>query len=250
MFEALFFELEKKNNFLKVFFLVFFLSLILGVINYYIGGNFLFLIAFVSLYLSFPMVDYLRGRIIFEEKNDKTLWSLFTDYYIDINIVWYIFISCFFAFFILLNLGYIIEFSYIGDAVTKIAGNMTETESFFLYILKNNLYVALFTFLISLIGISGFVFTLVLNAGILSYFIFSKTNEILIFLYFLPHCLLEIGGFFLAGLAGVILSMKLSSVISSNKTSMSLEGSVRDCLFSLFLSVLLIFLGALVEVYL
>ncbi len=250
MLEFYFFNLEEDKKIIKILILTFCLTLVLGVINYFVSGIFLFLISFVSLFLAYPTIDHLKNIAFDKVEKKQKLSELFKNYYDEIIIFWVIFIGVFFAFWLLLEFNLITHFYYIDKIIAGLKGDMIAQNNIFLSILINNLKVMGFTFLISFISISGFIFTIVFNSAVLSYFIhISSSKSFMKLISILPHGLLEIGGFFLAGFAGLIFSIKVGTLLKEN-TKIKKDYSIQEGLFCLLLGIIFIFLGAIIEVYL
>ena len=245
MLEQLLIKAEFSKNLISIFFITFIITLITGVLNYFISGNFLILITLSCLFLAYPIINFLNKEYFnFTSFSFKKILEIELN---DIKIFLTFFLSLFFAFLILLNLNLITDVSYIKNNVDNITGNFLN-DTFFLKILINNLYAILFTFLLSVITSSGFILTIIYNSAIFSYFIYISENLGLVnFLLVLPHGIVEISGFILAGFAGFLLSLKINNLIKKENNS-KYNFSIREVLFILLISVLLIFFAAFLEV--
>lgn len=130
------------------------------------------------------------------------------------------------------------------------SGSVTDQSLQFSTILGNNLQVMFFSFVLSLFFGAGAVFIIAWNASILGVYVGSLSKHILeigpITLQFLPHGLIEIGAYVCAGLAGGIIS----AVVLRRNDPKVVRLIMFDSLKILVLAVLLIVLGAVVEVYL
>jgi hypothetical protein len=136
--------------------------------------------------------------------------------------------------------------------IRSVTGNLLEGSGVDHYkdfgrVFGNNMQVLGFAFLFSLLFGAGAVFIVVWNASILGSFI-GKLSETFfhipgVSLNFLPHGIPEIGGYLLAGLAGGLIS---AAVIRGHRQEI-LMGIIMDAVKLLALSVLFIFLGALIE---
>ena len=135
-----------------------------------------------------------------------------------------------------------------GGAIVQ--GQVTGQLIGFSDILYNNLQVMLFAFIFSFIFGAGAVFILAWNASILGVYIghISKSiwNIPVFSMPFIPHGIFEIGGYICAALAGGIIS---AAIIRKNKMDI-LKIITIDSLKLLLLGVILIFIGAAIEVYL
>lgn len=117
-------------------------------------------------------------------------------------------------------------------------------------ILANNTQVMVFAFLFSLFFGAGAVFIIVWNASILGVAI-AKISESIWHIpgtssIFVAHGVLEIGAYIVAGLAGSIIS---AAVLRNNKKAV-LKVILLDSMKLLILAIVLVVLGAFVEVYL
>jgi uncharacterized membrane protein SpoIIM required for sporulation len=117
-------------------------------------------------------------------------------------------------------------------------------------ILINNLQVTTFAFLFSLFFGAGAVFIIAWNASILGVYISQLSRHVLEIpwwsIFFLPHGVPEIGGYLCAGLAGGIIS---AAMLRKNSKRV-LRVITLDALKIMVLAIVLIFLGAAIEVYL
>ncbi len=121
-------------------------------------------------------------------------------------------------------------------------------EGLFSSILLNNLQVMTVAFAFSLIFGAGAIFIIVWNASVLGVFIgkFSKSalHFSIVYLGFLPHGALEIGGYLAAALAGGILS----TAILRRNTHILGPILLDSCKLMVF-GIALLVAGAMVEVY-
>jgi len=134
-----------------------------------------------------------------------------------------------------------------GGSVT---GAVTSGERF-LIILENNIYVLIFTLVFSLIFGAGAIFVLAWNASVIAVAvgIFSKmdiTQIPLALLRYMVHGSLEIGGYFIGALAGGIISI---AVIRHDTKSEKFWDVVQDSIDLIILAVVLLVVGAFVEVF-
>ena len=104
-------------------------------------------------------------------------------------------------------------------------------------------------FVFALIFGAGAVFVIVWNASVLGVFIGSYSKSLweipIVGLSFLPHGIPEIGAYLLAGLAGGLIS---AAVLRKNPRAVT-EAIVWDAGKLLALAVILVFIGAVVEVF-
>ena len=117
-------------------------------------------------------------------------------------------------------------------------------------ILLNNLTIFLLTFALSFVISAGMVFILVWNASILGVFLSNiiSTNP-LAALSYLPHGLLEISGFVLAGITGALLSHQFEHFKKGHHNKGVFRGILKDIGLLLFIGVIVIVVGVLIETF-
>ncbi len=136
-------------------------------------------------------------------------------------------------------------------AISDISG-MFFGESILDIILLNNLKVMFFSFLLSFMIGAGAIYILSWNASILAVYLASFLNKGLPLKFYerslgiIPHAPFEIVAYFLAGMAGGILSVGLLREHIKSKEFMLV---FRDSLILLGLAVLAVFIGAFLEVF-
>lgn len=142
--------------------------------------------------------------------------------------------------------------SFLGGSVT---GNAAASGSqLMLTIIRNNLFVTVITFIITFFLTSGIIFVLAWNASVLGVWIGSisaRPAHIALFtLPYLPHAILEIGGYVLAGVAGALLSYQIEALIMHEEGAGAVNRTVlMDVLILLGLAFLAIVAGGYVEVF-
>lgn len=116
-------------------------------------------------------------------------------------------------------------------------------------ILVNNLGVLLLVFIFSLLYGAGAIFILSWNASVLAAAIGMSAKQLggvralpIAILIYLPHGVWEITGYFLAAIAGGIVSAEIS-----RKKSKWLSFVFEDALYLLLIAVFLLFVGACIE---
>jgi uncharacterized membrane protein SpoIIM required for sporulation len=123
----------------------------------------------------------------------------------------------------------------------------------FLPILVNNIYVLIFILIFSLIFGAGAIFIITWNASIISTVIsLSVTNlkGIPFSLFrFLVHGLPEMAAYFLVAMAGGMASIALSSFFRKKISSEKLLKIIRRSSYLIILSILVLVIAALIEVY-
>lgn len=249
MLEAYLEKAEKNVNVLTILGISFIVTFLLGFINSFIGKNSLFLVALVSLALSYPVISYIRGMNKEEIEKQMDANLLFSRHAKELVVFWTIFIGILFAFLILMKLNLVTEFTFQEQFYSKVSGMITMFNNSFGVILLNNLYVTFFTFLISFLSFAGLIFVISWNASILAYYLYHSetiSNSLLSFISLLPHGLLEVGGYVLAGITGAILAYRIDR---KNKFDHKLDSEFfKDFFLLAFSAIFLIFLAAFLEV--
>jgi uncharacterized membrane protein SpoIIM required for sporulation len=126
----------------------------------------------------------------------------------------------------------------------------TSKERFFL-IFANNVYVLIFTLVLSLIFGAGVIFVLAWNASVIAAAIgiFSKaqlSSMPLALLRYLIHGLPEIASYFIVALAGGIISV---AVIKHETRTEKFWEVLQDSINLIIAAIIILFLAALMEVY-
>jgi len=140
------------------------------------------------------------------------------------------------------------------NEIIGISGKVSEAVDSKLLFLEsifyNNVKVLMFSFIFSFIFGAGAIFILAWNASILGVRIGQISTSLwevpIKSLPFLPHGVFEIGGYIAAGLAGGLLS---TAIIRKNKVEV-LKAIAIDSLKVFLLALFLVFIGAIIEVYL
>ena len=131
-----------------------------------------------------------------------------------------------------------------------ITGAVTSGEHFF-NILKNNIYVMIFTLILSLAFGAGAIFILVWNASVIAsaiaIFIKSDLSNLLFGLSrYLIHGLPEIAAYFIAALSGGLLSM---AIIRHDTKGEQFWAVMLDSIILLMIAILILIISALIEVF-
>lgn len=137
--------------------------------------------------------------------------------------------------------------SITGKAVTSSAINWKRVWNIF----ENNIYVLIFCLIFSLAFGSGAIFILTWNASVIAVAtgIFAKSSILGLpaaFMRYMIHGLPEIAAYFIAALASGIIS---AAVISNDFTKRSFWHILLDSLDLIILSVVVLFIAALMEVF-
>jgi len=160
-----------------------------------------------------------------------------------------------------------IQTSTITDLRASVTGQATGKGRIFFDILSNNLKVLIFCILFSFLYGVGAIFILTWNASVIGvaigdlirtgiyeiekkFFLFSAHEYVGITVYgllrYALHGVIEIGGYFVAGLAGGIISI---AAIRHDFGTKKYEKIILDASLLLLLSLFLIFFAAFLEVY-
>jgi uncharacterized membrane protein SpoIIM required for sporulation len=132
----------------------------------------------------------------------------------------------------------------------QITGGMTAKDKVFA-IFANNIYVMIFTLIFSLIFGAGAIFILAWNASVIAAAvgIFSKSNIgglPLGIMRYMIHGIPEIAAYFVAALAGGILSV---AIIKHDTKSEKFWTVIQDSLNLIMIAVAVLFIASLIEVF-
>jgi uncharacterized membrane protein SpoIIM required for sporulation len=245
MFEIWLFEAEKNQQVGRIFLFTVVATFIIGYLNQFIGGNMLFLVSLVALMLAYPVVKYVRSMD--KEELDERMQKrrLFARHGNELVVFWTIFVAATIG--LLAAIPFQSDFTYQQAFVNQLTGYVTNNIGFE-EVLLNNLEVMAFTFVLSIISFSAVVFVLLWNASIVAYVltqITSGTNAFLTGFGMLPHGLLEIGGYVMAGIAGSILALRFDR---KKKLDADInERFWKDFLMLIGMAIGLVVLGAVLE---
>ena len=139
---------------------------------------------------------------------------------------------------------------YGVKGVTKPTAFLTAKDRIFM-IFANNVYVLIFTLVFSLIFGAGAVFILAWNASVIAAAvgIFSKTSLASLplgILRYMIHGLPEIAAYFIAALAGGIVSV---AIIRHDTRTEKFWNVLQDALNLIIISVVILFIASLIEVF-
>jgi hypothetical protein len=134
-----------------------------------------------------------------------------------------------------------------GDVIS---GGYASSEMF-LAIFSNNVYVVIFTIILSLIFGAGAIFVLAWNASVIAAAIgiYAKSELISIFSglqRYMFHGVIEIAAYFFAALAGGILSIAITKKEYSKDRFWDI---MQDVIHLIMIAIVLLVIGAWVEVY-
>lgn len=259
MLERYWVEQEKKGRYLSSFMLslsfglvalmlaYFFVPFRVGGTNY--GGIVAVLLA--SLGAAYPLMRYLEGREM-EEKRMETITEnkLLGRHWAELKVYLSFFLGAMVAFYIT---GFLLPgtfFSIQNSVITSITGKASGGV-FFYEIIANNLSVYMLTFVLSFFLAAGMIFILVWNASILGLFLSNATKTVLhipgLTLAYLPHGILEVSAYILAGISGFFLSYHLEYFIEGDSKGRAIELS-KDSIFLLLIGLIMLFAAGLLEV--
>ncbi len=227
MLEGIWLREEYKDNLLAIFFFALVFTLLGVFLTKYVlpisqGLVSVFLISLIGAY---PLITYLRseekkemvkriseGKLILRHSNELAIYlTFFLGVTFGFVISAFVFPESFFSIQI-----QIIE----GIRGGPISGNII-ISNIFEKIISNNLWVFFLTFIISFLFSSGMVFILVWNASVLGVFIAKASGGVhnihMLALSYLPHGLLEIASYILAGISGALLSYQFGYYYKTKK---------------------------------
>lgn len=263
MLEGIWLREEYKNNLLVIFFfaLVFtilgvFLTEYLLPINHGLVAVFL-----VSLMGAYPLITYLRSeekeemvkrlseeKLLIRHANELAIYlSFFLGVTFGFIICTFLFPSSFFSVQIQIIEG--IRGASLAGAAT---GNVI-ISALFERIINNNLWVFFLTFVVSFIFSAGMVFILVWNASVLGVFIAKASGSIsemhVLAISYLPHGILEIASYVLAGISGALLSYQFGYYYTTKEYKKeTFFRVVKDSVILIACGLLCLFVAGLIEV--
>ncbi|MFP4115683.1 MAG: stage II sporulation protein M [Candidatus Aenigmatarchaeota archaeon] len=265
MLERFWVEEEKEEHFSACFGLSMVFSFIAIFIAYFLvpfkvsGKELTGLLAVVltSLAAAYPLIKYLEDDIKeTEEERKKSLkdeFDLLERHKEEVVIYLAFFLGVAFAFGLFNSFfpeAFGVQHEVIGEIRPDVVTGRVVDPGFFTEILTKNISVFFITFILSLFLAAGMVFILVWNASILGVFISEVSKSLVevpaIVLSYLPHGVLEVSAYIVAGLSGFFLSHELREAIEWEDRSYALK-LMSDSLLLLGLGFLLLLAGALLE---
>lgn len=205
MLERLLFRAENEEKYLLLFLELLVVFIFLLLFNRLLGGDYLFLVALCSLSISYPVTKFIR-KIDHTELLPHTVRDIVELFRRQLIVFWIVFITSVLVFAI--GFSHIKNTSFHQAVISALSGFMINTDLSFFDIFLNNISVGFLGMGIAFISTSTLVFLIIWNASLLAYVVQSAQN-ITALLGYLPHGLLEIGGFVLLGLAGSLTSYRL-----------------------------------------
>ncbi|MCJ7479256.1 MAG: stage II sporulation protein M [Candidatus Nanohaloarchaeota archaeon QJJ-7] len=260
MFERLALKFSNSENYLDIFLLsVFFtvLSVILvhRLVSFQVGQQNLggvIAVLMTSLAVSYPFIRYLLEEEKVEISRDWEETKLLERHAHQLEL--------YLSFFLGSTLGFAISTFLVPKAFYTVQNQVLETirsptgmvisNAVFEEILRNNLWVFSITFVLAFFISSGILFILAWNASVLGVLIGNLAGSAVkipvITAFYLPHGLLEIGGYVLAGIAGSLLSYSVESEVMDENTELLLV--TKDTVLMLVIGVVFILIAAVIEV--
>ncbi len=244
-------ERYKKNEFLFLLYISFFSTFISMIISsnltHFCSGYVTLALTLIPLSIIFSKILEREEKI--EEKIDKFI--------IHSN-----FIKDFFAMFIGVSLAYFLftiinpyspllipQNEAIKEIFAEFRGMYLNKGEFFYKIFTNNLKVLIVSFILNFIYGAGALFVIIWNASILGYYLgisFIKgKNVFFILLNILPHGILEFTAYFISALSGGLLALSLL-----NYKKEVFHKILSHSILLFVISVIILFLAALIEAYL
>lgn len=262
MFERLVLYFSDHEDYLDIailslFFTVISVFLVHRIVPFNVGGTELagvMVVLLTSLACAYPFV---RHTLLREQEEAEHRWSevrLLRRHAEDLKL--------YLAFFLGSTIGFALSTFFVPDSFYTIQRQVLRSigaptgqiwaSTFFMEIVKNNLWVFSVTFILTFFITSGIVFVLAWNASVLGVLIGTLSTSILevplLTIPYLPHGLLEIAGYILAGIAGALLSYEAEMVLfekSDIETDITLS---RDVFTMLVLGVVFILVAGAIEV--
>lgn len=263
MLEGIWLREEYKNNLLAIFFFALVFTLMAVYLTNYILpiSQGLVAVFLVSLMGAYPLIAYLRSeereemvKRLSEEKllkrhaNELAIYlAFFLGVTFGFIIADFIFPQSFFAIQIEIIEG--IRGSSLSAAVT---GNVI-ISALFERILNNNLWVFFLTFIVSFLFSAGMIFVLVWNASVLGVFIARASGGVsemhIIALSYLPHGILEIASYILAGISGALLSYQFGYYYTTKEYKKeTFFRVVKDSVVLIICGLTCLFVAGLIEI--
>ena len=262
MLEGVWLKEERRKNLLAIFFFALTFTLIsVFLTNYILPINQgLVAVFLVSLVGAYPLIAYLRGEekeILVKKLSEEKLLARHVDE-----------LAIYISFFLGVMFGFLISAIVLppdffsvqieiiegirGSALQGATGNVI-VSYLFEKIVTNNLWVFFLTFVVSFLFSAGMVFILVWNASVLGVFIAKASTgmsdiHLLLFSY-LPHGLLEIASYILAGISGALLSYQFGYYYTTKEYKKeAFIRVVKDSMIVLVFGLACLFLAAVIEV--
>ncbi|MCD6477892.1 MAG: stage II sporulation protein M [Candidatus Aenigmarchaeota archaeon] len=218
MLETLWLREEYKDNFLYIFLFGLIFTIVSAFVTKIVFPSYEGLVSvfLVSLIGAYPMIRYLRKKEkdeMLKRLNEEKLLKRHGD---ELAIYLSFFLGVVFGFivsaYVLPSSYFEIQENVISGIKSSVSGDIVNNTLLY-SILSNNLWVFTLTFFISFLFSAGMIFILVWNASVLGVFLARTSEDIyhmhLLMLSYLPHGILEISAYILAGISGALLSYQI-----------------------------------------
>ena len=259
MLEGFWLRKEYENKPIYIFFFGLIFTILASLVSELIFPSYIGIISvfLVSLVGAYPMITYLRKKEAEEMKGKMCEEKLLKRH--EDELVMYL------SFFLGVTLGFVISsyflptgyFEIQEGVILSIRGSITGnilSNSFFQMIISNNIWVFFLTFLVSFLFSAGMIFILVWNASVLGVFLARASRNIthfhLLAVSYLPHGLLEIAAYILAGISGALVSYQFDYYfIRKDKYDFdSVIRAIKDVMILITIGLVCLFLAGLIEV--
>lgn len=234
MFEK-FIEHELRNShYFDVFLYTFFITSFLFSIALYFEIGFLAYLLLITLAIGYPLGSYIKHQDSEELKKRHNEEFLLFRHFQELTSIFIIFIALTLGFFVALSYASVVP-TYIQDLSIGTTGILQDDISV-LSALMSNIGVFFLIFVLCFISISAIMFVLTWQALLLSTTMHSMTtfsNTFSYFIFSLSYSLLEIGGYTLAGFAGILLSLRFD--IHKKKFTSKLDAQLLKDVLTLLL---------------
>lgn len=181
-------------------------------------------VVLASLAASYPLIKFLEDEVTETEedrkKSIKDEFDLLDRHKVEVEVYLAFFLGATLAFGIGNSFApeaFGVQHEVIGSIRPDVAAGRIISPGFFMEIITNNLSVFFTTLLLSFFLTAGMVFILVWNASILGVFISEISKGLvdlpIVALSYLPHGILEISAYIIAGLSGFFLSHEVREIV-------------------------------------
>ncbi|MFB6167092.1 MAG: stage II sporulation protein M [Candidatus Nanohaloarchaea archaeon] len=261
MFERLVLEYSNSENYLDIFLVSLFFALLSiflvdNLVTFQVGRTDLggiIAVLLTSLSVSYPFVTYMirqEDRELLQRWEEKKLVRRHARQ-----------LELYMSFFFGVTFAFALSVFYLPDSFYSVqlqvlqsirgpTGNMV-LNGLLMQIVSNNMWVFAVTFVLAFFVSSGIIFILAWNASVLGVLIGSLADHALqvpfVTLFYLPHGLLEVGGYVLAGIAGSLMSYAVERPVQGKEKDLHLR-VLKDVAVMVGVGAVLIVAAGLIEV--
>lgn len=251
-------EEERQNKYFHIFlFAALFTGLAIFVTHYFLQFQHGLLVVLISsLAATYPITRYIREKekeeeaLVEKHKEEKILERHARELAVYLSF----FMGTLFTFtvssFLLPSSFYAIQQNEI-QSIQGATGNIA-VPTLFRTIIVNNLRVFALSFLLSFLLSAGLIFILVWNSSVFGFFLAQTSQNIFnlpqYLVLYLPHGILEIAGYVLAGVSGALLSHHFGHLKDKDYELEVFTGIMKDISIVFGLGLLCILVGGVVEV--